>query len=312
MKTNESTPLLNKNLKKPNLFLIFLLVFLLLASIGLGMYTIMTQQLSTKSRAEDTAPAIEEVVVPTQVPAVTEPSPESSTPADSVSPTVAESAPEPSTTVAPVTPTVADSVPGASLLDETITPTLAPEPTLGSVTPTTPEATVAPTQALVSTLSCPANGASCAWDGVAGADSYSVTIIDKTTNDVVVTQTISGTSVSFTPIIEHTYECSVLAINECGTSGVGKGQNTCRANVVPTIPPQATSTPTPGPSATPGPGPSATPGPGPSATPGQPGTVIVKSVTGVAEPTIPTAGSSSSVYFMVVATILVATLFLVF
>lgn len=271
----------------------------------------MTQQLSTKSRAEETPPAIEEVVVPTEAPAVTETTPESTTPADSVSPTVAEAAPEPSTPVEMVTPTVADAVPEASLLDETITPTVA-EPTAGSVIPTTAEATVAPTQALVSALSCPANGASCAWDGVAGAASYSVTIVDKTTNDVVLTQTISGTSVSFTPIIEHSYECSVLATNECGTSGAGKGQNTCRAGVVPTTPPQATSTPVPGPSATPGPGPSATPGPGPSATPVQQGTVIVKSVTGGAAPTIPSAGSSSSVYFMIVATILVATLFLVF
>ena len=293
MADNIKVPTPNENHKKANVFLIFLLVILLLAAIGLGLYTVMTQQLSTKSRAEDVASGsatIEDTTTPTQVPEVTEPIAE---------PSVEPSA-EPST--APLTEETTETVNETSPLVDTVSPTVAATETESA----TQEAEIAPTQALVSALSCPANGASCAWDGVSGATSYKVTVVDKTTNDVVVSQTISGTSISFTPIIEHTYQCSVQAVNDCGVSSLASGENTCRSNVTPTVTPQVTATP--GPSATPGPGQSATPGP--SATP-QSGTVIVRSG-GEPQPTIPTAGSSSTVYFMVIATILVATLFLVF
>jgi len=276
-----TAPTLKGNRKKSNVFLIFLLAILLLSAIGLGVYTIMTQQLSTKSRAEEGATS-------------------SATLDETVSPAVS-----PEVSVAPAEPTIEAENPSPS---PEVTSVNEDIPAESSAAPATAEASVAetptvvPTHALVSTLSCPANGASCAWDAVTGATSYNVTVVDKTTNDVVTTQTISGTSITFTAIIEHTYECSVAAVNECGTSGAGKGQNTCNTNVTPTV--------AQGPTATPGPGPSATPGPGPSATPApQSGTVIVQN--GPA-PTIPTVGSSSTVYFMIISTILVATLFLVF
>jgi len=286
-----NTPTLSGNHKKSNTFLIFLLVFFLLVAIGLGLYTVMTQQLSTKSRAEDVASGsatIEVSTTPSQLPEVT------------------NSVTEPSTE-----PTVEPSASAEPLMDETAEVETDSDTPINIVTPTTaeeadesatPEATVAPTQALVSALSCPANGATCAWDGVAGATSYSVTVVDKTTSDVILTQTVSSTSVNFTPIIEHNYQCSVQAVNECGVSASASAENTCRSNVTPTVTPQVTATP----------GPSATPGQGPSATPTPPsGTVIVQSGDGP-QPTIPTAGSSSTVYFMVIATILVVTLFLVF
>lgn len=285
MKPNDKGLTLNGSQKKPNIFLIFLLVILLLGAIGLGLYTIMTQQLSTKSRAEDVASdsaTLDETASPTPAAEVAEPTPESSSLVETVTPTVAESVTESSSLVETVTPTVAESA-GESASESATT-----------------AVTTVPTQALVSSLSCPANGAICAWDAVSGATGYNVSVVDTTTSDVLIKRTVSSTSVNFTPIINHTYTCSVTAQNDCGVSGLAVAENTCRSNVTPTVTPQVT------------PGPSATPGPGPSATPGPSGTVIVQSVTGGAAPTIPSAGSSSTVYFMVIATILVATLFLVF
>lgn len=286
MNSNITVPPLNGNRNKSNVFLIFLLVFLLLGAIALGLYTVMTQQISTKSRADEVATdsaTLVETVTPTPATEVTEP--------------VVEPTADPAavTTVTPATEAlVADNI-VASNEAQTATGGGEAEPT------------VVPTQALVSALSCPANGASCAWDAVSGATGYNVSLVDTTTSDVLIKRTVSSTSVSFTPIINHTYSCSVTAQNDCGVSGLAVAENTCSANVTPTVTPQ--STPTPGPSNTPTPGPSATPGP--SVTPPS-GTVIVRYVSGGPEPTIPTAGSTSTVYFMIIATILAATLFLVF
>lgn len=281
MTSNITVPPLNGNRNKSNVFLIFLLVFLLLGAIALGLYTVMTQQISTKSRADEVATdsaTLDETTTPTPVAEVTV----SVTEAVSESTALVETA---------VTPTVN----ATSSAETTSSGGLSAEPT------------VVPTQALVSALSCPANGASCAWDAVSGATGYNVSLVDTTTSDVLIKRTVSSTSVSFTPIINHTYSCSVTAQNDCGVSGLAVAENTCSANVTPTVTPQ--STPTPGPSNTPTPGPSATPGP--SVTPPS-GTVIVRYVSGGPEPTIPTAGSTSTVYFMIIATILAATLFLVF
>ncbi len=287
MTANVTVPPLNENRKKPNVFLIFLLVTLLLGAIGLGMYTVMTQQLSTKSRADEVATdsaTLEETVSPT--------------PATEVTPEVTEAVVEP--VVEPSTEPITD----AATLEETVTPTVtAPVAELGGL-----EATVAPTQALVSALSCPANGAICAWDAVIGATGYNVSVVDTTTSDVLIKRTVSSTSVNFTPIINHTYTCSVTAQNDCGVSGLAVAENTCRSNVTPTVTQAPSATPTTGPSATPTPGPSATPGPSVTPTPPS-GTVIVQNGP---QPTIPSAGSSTTVYFMIIATILVATLFLVF
>lgn len=180
--------------------------------------------------------------------------------------------------------------------------------------------------------SCPANGATCAWDAVKDATSYTYTITDKTTNEVVSTNKTTSLSVNFTAVVEHTYECSVTAENDCGASAPGTGLNTCKIDITPTSTPQPTptievtpsvtstptptTTPTPEPTATPTLGPSATPTPGPSATPTPTGIVVAESATSTPtaepEPTLPAAGSASSVYFMIVSTVLVATLFLVF
>ncbi len=284
MTPNDKGPTLSENHNKSNVFLIFLLVILLLGAIGLGLYTVMTQQLSTKSRADEVATGsatIEDTTGPTQVPEVTEPLAEPST----------EPVVEPST----------EPVTEASTLEETVTPTETQIVAEGGAL----EPTVVPTQALVSALSCPANGASCAWDAVSGATGYNVSVVDTTTSDVLIKRTVSSTSVSFTPIINHTYTCSLTAQNDCGVSGLAVAENTCQPNVTPTVTPLPSQTPTPGPSATPTPGPSATP-----TTPA--GTVIVQNVASGPAPTIPSAGSSSTVYFMIIATILVATLFLVF
>ncbi len=288
MKSNITVPPLNGNRNKSNVFLIFLLVFLLLGAIALGLYTVMTQQISTKSRADEVATdsaTLVETVTPTPATEVTEPV---------VEPT-ADPAANP--TVTPATEALVAEDIVASNEAQTATGGGAAEPT------------VVPTQALVSALSCPANGASCAWDAVSGATGYNVSVVDTTTSDVLIKRTVSSTSVSFTPIINHTYSCSVTAQNDCGVSGLAVAENTCRTNVTPTVTPAPSATPTPGPSATPTPGPSATPGP--SVTPPS-GTVIVRYVSGAPEPTIPTAGSTSTVYFMIIATILAATLFLVF
>ncbi len=115
------------------------------------------------------------------------------------------------------------------------------------------------------TLSCPANGATCSWSAVSGAASYSFVILDQTTSQNVSEGTTQSTSVSFTPIVSHTYTCTVKASNQCGTGPESKAVNSCVGIGTPTPTPQ-TPTPTLPEGQTPTPTPTGTPVPTPTPT----------------------------------------------
>lgn len=208
--------------------------------------------------------------------------------------------------------------------------------------------------------SCPAEGATCSWDEVSGATSYTFIIRNKTTDQVVKSGTTEQRSVTFTPEVGTIYECEVSAVNACGTGPATKVQQSCVAELTPTptqapsptptdvptptptLPPDVTptegptptptpvptetptptltsaptptATPPPGATNTPTPAATATPPPGATNTPTPTETVVAQSQltpTTVA-PTIPSAGSSSGVYFMVLSVILLAALLFVF
>lgn len=178
---------------------------------------------------------------------------------------------------------------------------------------------------------CPANGGVCRWEPIEGVIKYQFEIKDLTNNTLVKSGETGESLVRFTPVADHNYECVVKAVNECGVGPEAKAQNTCEANVTPTstppdeateIPtPTGTLTPTATPTETPTPTPeeeiTSTPTPtpteeeGPTATPTE---IVVAeaSPTEEAVPTVPEAGTSAGVYFMVIAGIILITLMLVF
>ncbi len=208
--------------------------------------------------------------------------------------------------------------------------------------------------------SCKDKSATCSWDASEGgrATSYSYSIKDKTADFTVISSNTTTTSVSFTPVAGHVYDCIVEPVNACGKGPSAAGTGSCVAlntptpteaptptpsdeptpsveitptpseevsqTPTPTLTPTPTSTgtPTPGPSATPTPtptptltptptnGPTATPGPSSTPTPTE--TIVAQSATATPEPTLPSVGSSTGMYFMIVSSILVITLFLVF
>lgn len=191
---------------------------------------------------------------------------------------------------------------------------------------------------------CPANGATCSWSAADKATSYHVIIKDDTTGDTIKDQTITGTQISFTPVVNDTFSCTVTPINTCGNGPTDRARNTCVAPNTPTPSPQPTEeitptetpvptetgtptdTPVPTDTQTPTPTPTETPAPtetsSPLATPTDtptPTEIVVAEVSPTEVPTagptsaeIPSAGSSSGVLFMIVSGVILVSLMLVF
>ncbi len=122
---------------------------------------------------------------------------------------------------------------------------------------------------------CSTVQAVCKWDSVPGAASYIVKVTDISTNQTVVTQSVTTTSIPFNFVVGRAYRCEVSAVNTCGTGSQAQGVSTCEANVTPTPTPSPTATPTPTitptitvtPTATPTVTPTKTPTPSPTKTP---------------------------------------------
>lgn len=144
-----------------------------------------------------------------------------------------------------VTPTVTPTNSPTPTATPTATPTPAgPTPTLPpgvtpSVTPTStpkPTATLTPTSAPsptpttvivcappdhVANLSISCTTGTCSWTGVSGTDKYKVAVTDTTTGKKLAEfepfKEVEGTSTKFTAEANHTYICTVEAVNSCGT-----------------------------------------------------------------------------------------------
>lgn len=128
---------------------------------------------------------------------------------------------------------------------------------------------------------CSSVQASCLWDALSTATSYSVRVIDTSNNQVIKSQTVTTTSLTFPFQTGRTYRCEVSAVNNCGTGGVSQAINTCTAlpsptptftpsptlTNTPTLTPTATLTPTLTPTATPSATPTRTPTPTSTLTP---------------------------------------------
>ena len=88
---------------------------------------------------------------------------------------------------------------------------------------------------------CTLFDAVCRWTGSTGTTSYKVDIVDTTDNVVIYSQTTADTEVSFAAEPNHTYTCTVVPSNACGTGPAGEASNTC----IPGATPTPTDTPSP-------------------------------------------------------------------
>lgn len=98
-----------------------------------------------------------------------------------------------------------------------------------------------------------ATQATCTWDAVSGAASYSVKITEVDSGTVITTQALSSSVLTYTFSVTSgkTYKCDVTAINSCGTAGsTGTFSLLCETDVV-TANPTATPTLVPGATAPP-------------------------------------------------------------
>lgn len=157
---------------------------------------------------------------------------------------------------------------------------------------------------------CRPNISTCYWDSSDGATSYHYQIKEKdsatTAEGTIIKEgDTSDTSVDFNSIPGKTYECHVVATNQCGSSSEFVGSSTCPVPSVTPVP-SISLTPTPGPSSTPTPSPTppipteviSTPTPTPTtpvvevvtATP-IPTNVIVQGPTLTPRPTLPATGN---------------------
>lgn len=95
---------------------------------------------------------------------------------------------------------------------------------------------------------CSSTQASCSWDAVTGAVSYTVKVTEIETGTIVKNnQIITAPPLTLVFSINNgkTYQCDVAATNACGTSGqIGTDQRLCETAVVATPVPTATPAPT--------------------------------------------------------------------
>lgn len=122
--------------------------------------------------------------------------------------------------------------------------------------------------------SCPANGATCSWTFSGGEATFDYTIKDITEGDTPNARIVKKgqtplTSVNFTPLPNHTYKCTVFAINDCGPGPSTSSANTCLSVPSPTPPLSPPTDNTPTPTKKPTPSPTLPPAvtPSPTATP---------------------------------------------
>ena len=136
---------------------------------------------------------------------------------------------------------------------------------------------------------CQFDQASCSWDQVATAVSYTATITQVDSGTVVATNSIQSPTVTTVfPVTQgKTYKCDVTATNACGASG-GTGTDTLLCQVDQVFSPTPTVSPTP---TTPTLAPTITLSPAPTATP----TPILTTTTPI--PPLPPTGNASIVKY---------------
>lgn len=109
---------------------------------------------------------------------------------------------------------------------------------------------------------CQFDQASCSWDSISGAVTYSVKVTEVDTSKVVKSESVSSstTRVTFPITNGNTYKCEITAVNSCGQSGgTGSDSLLCKtdglfptntpAPPTPTTPPPTGVPPTPAPAA---------------------------------------------------------------
>lgn len=135
------------------------------------------------------------------------------------------------------------------------TGTLPTVPPTATTTPSTLACTT-PTQVINVKMEYPANTggttynftqASCTWDAVAGATSYSIKITQVETSSVVKTDSVATgtTNYAFAVTPNNTYKCEISAVNACGTGTAGSDQLLCKTDTIPSTAPTATVAPSP-------------------------------------------------------------------
>lgn len=63
---------------------------------------------------------------------------------------------------------------------------------------------------------CPEFGASCSWDSLGPDTQYLYEITDETFGFIVSEGLTQKTSIPYTPILNHSYKCTVAGVNTCG------------------------------------------------------------------------------------------------
>lgn len=96
------------------------------------------------------------------------------------------------------------------------------------------------------TPACVDNVSTCEWDPLPGAASYQYKVVETDSNTTIAEDNVDSTTtkITFTSEPNKTYECSVAAVNACGTGLPGSASATCTVNT-PTPTPTDTPIPTP-------------------------------------------------------------------
>lgn len=140
------------------------------------------------------------------------------------------------------------------LSDTSVLPTNTPIPTTAAtVSPTA--ACSLPTQVINVKMEYPGSlggtsydftKATCTWDAVNGATSYSIKITQVESSSVVKTDTVATgtTTYTFAVTANNTYKCEISAVNSCGTGPAGSDQLLCKTDTIPTTAPTVTTAPT--------------------------------------------------------------------
>jgi hypothetical protein len=90
---------------------------------------------------------------------------------------------------------------------------------------------------------CDPSKALCRWDPVADAVSYNIVVTEVESSNVVLTQSVTDTRLSFSVTPGNTYKCEVSAINSCQATGpTGSHQEVCAIDGLVTATPTATPT----------------------------------------------------------------------
>jgi hypothetical protein len=132
-----------------------------------------------------------------------------------------------------------------------VIPTNTPAP---AVSTAPANACTLPTQVINVKMDYPANTggttynftqASCTWQPVTGATSYSIKITQVESSSVVKTDSVTGstTTYAFAVTPNNTYKCEISAVNACGTGPAGSDQLLCKTDTIPSSAPSPTVAP---------------------------------------------------------------------